>query len=616
MSTLTGIGPMILARLAGGASTALLTCLSLLAVGAAADGDGLAGQAARFMDVSAILQGYTHTNNGSESVGDNVTGVAWLDCDNDGDLDLYVANGIGADDGLLINESGVFRNKTPAGAGDIGDGNGSSGVAAADLDNDGNTDLIVAGDTAFLKGLPSSRQIRVYRGAGQCTFNEATDADSDGFGAIGAAAGSALSVSLGDINNDGLLDVFVTAPSSLTTEALPPNHLFLNRGNFEFLDVSASAGDAIYALGACNSAFTHYDDDGFIDLLIGDCNLKLDRPAYRDFLAATGIPASAFPPFVTTPLRMMRNNGDGSFSEVNAGLPVPPAPQDQQMPPLENGFWMSSTLGDIDADGDLDVFATNVGEFFSFLEPALGVAPGALAQEHYLGLRRRDGTFDSIERRAGIEPVATKFAWGATFADFDNDGWEDLFFAGNLPELGAQVGDPGYLFINNRNRTFRSVAQPADLSSRYSSGVAVADYDNDGRVDIVIGNGRINQPVTLPDGRFIAAADDRPTLLRNVGATGNNWVAARLVGTTSNRGAVGAQIKLRGKGVTVMREIRAGEGFLSTSSPWPSFGLGRSHAQSVKLLVRWPSGLVEEHRVATRRISTLTEGTGRARKHF
>ncbi len=415
-----------------------------------------------FENASGSLQGFIHTNN--TDVGDNVSGVAWLDCDNDDDLDLYVANGNGADDGLLINDgNGVFTNivdpgANPNPAGDIGDGNGSSGVAAADLDNHGNTDIVVAGDAAFLKGVHSSEQIRVYKGHGDCSFTDVTHA---AFDAIGTERGSALTISLGDINNDGLLDVFVTAPSSLTTAFVPENRMFLNDGNFVFTDISGIESGAIYAAGACNSAFTHYDDDGYIDLLIGDCNLKLDRPTYQDFLIATGLP---FPPFVTTPLRMLRNNGDNSFTRLEVNLPEPPLPIDQQMPPLENGFWMSSTLGDIDADGDLDVFSSNVGEFFSPLEGFPGLPPGSFAQEHYLGERLADGTYQSIEGPSGIEAIATKFSWGASFTDLNNDGWEDLFFAGNLPELGAQTGNPGYLFVNKRDKTFRNDPQPVDLS--------------------------------------------------------------------------------------------------------------------------------------------------------
>ncbi len=110
--------------------------------------------------------------------------------------------------------------------------------------------------------------------------------------------------------------------------------------------------------------------------------------------------------------------------------------------------------------------------------------------------------------------------------------------------------------------------------------------------------------------------DGHPTLLHNISDTGNNWVTVKLVGTTSNRSAIGAQVKVMAKGVRVIKEVRAGEGFLSTSSPWQTFGLGHSNKQKVKVVVRWPNGLIEKFQVATQGMATVVEGTGSKRKKF
>ncbi len=137
------------------------------------------------------------------------------------------------------NGDGTFTNVISSAG--IGDGNGSSGVAAADLDNDGYTDLVVTGDSAVFGGTPSAKAIRVFANNGNGTFSDVTAGSGVD---IASAPGTVMQPTLGDINNDGLLDLFVTAPSSLTKPGapLPSNHLFLNNGNFVFTDISAGSG--------------------------------------------------------------------------------------------------------------------------------------------------------------------------------------------------------------------------------------------------------------------------------------------------------------------------------------------------------------------------------------
>ena len=592
-----------------------------------------------FEDASVALLGFTHTNHNGPH-GDNISGLAWLDCDNDGDLDLYVGNGVGADDGLLRNNGdGSFTNITGKGAGDIGDKNGTAGVATADLDNDGNVDVVVSGDSAFLLGLPAKKRMRVYKNNGNCKFSDVTDAVFDN---ISTAAGATGQVSLGDINNDGLLDIFMVAPASLTNMVRSPNHLYLNKGKFKFEDVTKKSGDADYIGGACVSAFTHYDDDDYIDLFVGDCNLKEDRFAHQDWvmmgiwsppgdsapvdqttanedwrtwkrpaskkLAANYDTIKMIPAFASTPMRLLLNNGDSTFSRISANLPDPLPLAEQPFPPTERGYWMSLSLGDYDNDGDFDLFSTNVGEVFGMVN--------GLPQPHYFGERLANGNFTSVEHKAGIADIGTKFGWGSAFADFNQDGWEDLIFAGNLPELGGQWGNPGYLFTNNGDKTFRNDLLPINMALRFTSGLATADYDNDGQVDVVINNGALARGLSLPGIVYIPPGDDHPTLLRNVSKSGHNWLTVKLVGTTSNRSAIGAQIKVRFKGTTMTREVRAGQGFLSTNSPWQNFGLGDSDKKTQNILVRWPSGLVETFDVPTRKISTIKEGKGKKQDRF
>lgn len=555
--------------------------LALWTAAAAAAGEPPRPEVA-FEDRTDAAAGFVHRAGG----GDSVSGVAFLDYNGDGWLDLYVANGVGHDDGLLRNDGpgddGRVSFTNVAAEAGLGDGNGSSGVAAADLDNDGDTDLIVLGDAAFLFGTPSVRSIRLYANDGAGRF---TDVTADSGLEIPQRPGAALQAVLGDVDGDGFLDVFVVAPASLTDleSPRPGNHLFRNLGGLRFDDVSAGSG-VDYAGAACAAAFSHYNRDGLIDLFVADCNVA-DPPG--------DIPG--IPTFRATPLRLYRNRGDGTFVRLDVGLPDPPA--EQPLPPTDRGFWMCVGLGDIDNDRDLDLFSTNVGTFFE--SPAFEGIP----QAHTLQERIPGGRFRAIEAEAGIADAARHFSWGCSFADFNNDGLDDLAFAGNLPQLG-EVGNPGYVFVNQGGRRFRSADLPVDLGTEYSSGVATGDWDNDGRVDLVISNAGFNVGA-------LGTGEARPTLLRNLGDGGNHSITIRLVGSPpSNRDAVGAEVRLVSGGLRMVKEVRAGSSFLSQDSPWLTFGLGqRRWARAIR--VQWPSGRVERyHSVRGGRTITIVEGQG------
>ena len=525
-----------------------------------------------FEDASDQLQGFTHASEG----GDAASGIAWLDYNNDGWIDFYVANGIGHNDGLMRNNrDGTFTNVI--GQAGFGDANGSSGVVAGDLDNDGDTDLVAVGESGSLVlfVVPSPTPIRIFRNNGNGTFTDVTAASGID---ISNDPGTTQQPVLGDIDNDGLLDLFVTGPGSVNTQQAKPSHLFRNLGGLKFEDISDGSG-ADAAVGACAAAFSHYDDDGLIDLYVADCADFLGRPQA---------------------MRLLKNNGDLTFTDITEQVGLPNS--DLANPQVgQRGFWMCVALGDYDRDGDFDLFATNLGLLFDG-----SLIPFFVNQPHGFFERGTDGRFVSVEEQVGIHPLAKNFGWGGSFADFNNDGWEDLIFAGNIPQLpfvqiGPVTGNPGYLFVNEGNKTFRRDPLPVDLSNTFSTGLATADYNNDGFVDVIIGNGS-----------YALDPQPTPTLLKNTPTRGNrnSWITVRLVGTDSNRDAIGARVRVHLPGRILTQEIRAGSNFLSQNSPWLTFGLNQDR-QAQKIEVLWPSGAVETFfNVPGHRTVTITEGQG------
>jgi hypothetical protein len=310
-------------------------------------------------------------------------------------------------------------------------------------------------------------------------------------------------------------------------------------------------------LGACATTFTHYDGDGFIDLFIANCN---EVNSTR------------------TPIELLRNNGNLTFTDVrnSAGTSA-------------GGFWEGITLGDYDNDGDLDLFVTNFG----------GAAFG-----HALYENQGNGTYRNRATQARI--VNLELGWGASFADFDNDGFQDLFLAGSLPVAGFNVigpgrGNPGHLLMNNQDKTFRKEAS-FGLASKFTSGVAVGDFDNNGFPDVLVVTSKFLE--TTP--RF--NPDGRPVLLQNAGNS-NHWLTIKTVGTKSNRDGIGAHVVVTSGDLRQIKEVRAGSSMASMDSPWLTFGLGQRTRADIE--VRWPSGLRERF-VANEadRMIALTEGTG------
>lgn len=560
------------------------------AIGMLATAAGPAG-AVGFEDASDRLNDFVHNSlrvndEGLPAGGEGLAGAAWLDYDADGELDLFLTNGKGSANALFENDGdGGFTN-VAADAG-VDDTMGHAGAVAGDIDNDGFPDLFLTGEGHCNTGQTPTV---LYHNNGDGTFTD-----------IAAEAGvqasePAWSAAFADIDNDGDLDLFVTGTGNICTGERNPNRLYRNDGeaggDLTFTEIGADAG-VNTDLAACAAAFADFNDDGWQDLLVANCNSFPDDPPFLP---------------IPEPVELYINDEDGTFTNIapQAGLTRP-------------GFWMSATVGDYDGDGDIDIFSDNAGLAFG--------TPNALYRNN------GDGTFSDVTEAAGLRPW--EFGWGATSGDFDNDGDLDIFYTGSLPFLlnpavpwgiVGRLATPGRLFLNDGegNFTERSDLVPVDLAFDYPSGVARADFDQDGFVDIVVQRDAISEELmaTLEDAVFsqfsgLPAASGEPVLLRNAG-NANNWLTVRLEGTASNRQGIGARIRVERLGPRgtpapdapdQIREVRAGSSFASSETPWPTFGLGQSRVAAVH--VDWPSG-VSEFFVIPRlnRMVTLSEGSG------
>ncbi|MEM9386584.1 MAG: CRTAC1 family protein [Pseudomonadota bacterium] len=489
-------------------------------------------------------------------------GAAWLDYDSDGDLDLFVTNSAGGANALFRNDGkGGFVDV--ASAAGVAGGAGHTGAAVADVDNNGTPDLFLTGaGSMFGAGISS----RLYLNNGDGTFSDATES---------AGIDTTLSAMMpifGDIDLDGYVDLFLTVPGNLLTGEMAPQMLYRNNGDGTFSDISASAG-VDTAKGGCVAAFTDVNRDLRPDIVVGNCNAL-------DLSGGAPLP-------IPGPWELWINQGDNTFVDAAdaAGLNARP------------GFPMAMTVGDPDLDGDFDMFATGMGIDNPF-------APGLLG-EQVLFLNDavagyRDGTYSN--GLGGFE-----WGWGASFADFDNDGDEDLATTGSvagavLSFLGEQ-GGPGRIFENDGTGAL-SATHNFGLQDLYTSGLAVADYDGDGFTDIAIVKTAFE--IDTPEG--VLSGDGRPVLLRNQG-NGNRSVTVRLEGTASNRMGIGARVWLANRYGRQVREVSSGNSFASNSSPWLTFGM--RDAWQGRVVVRWPSGTFEMFGVtAGGPVVTLTEGAG------
>jgi hypothetical protein len=472
------------------------------------------------------------------------------------------------------------------------------GVCVSDFDQDGWQDIyFVNGRDRYDRGIAVKNAL--YRNNGDNTFTDVTDQA----GVPGTGYG--LGCVWGDYDNDGFPDLFVTQYGS--------NVLYHNNGDGTFTDVTAKAGLAGLESGPIHSGavFFDYDRDGRLDLYVG--SYVAFGPKSKRYCDIGGVlsscPPSAYP---GSPNALYHNNGDGTFTNVSAkanilqpngkNLSVGAADYDNNGWPslfvandglpaylyqnLHNGKFqetgqmagmaytvrgqtmaaMCISLGDYDNDGWLDLYISDFQK-----------------SSDHLWHNSGKGYFDEVSDEAGITaPTHDVLSFGGGFFDYDNDGWLDLFVANGhvYPEIEQASPEIRYkqhnsLFHNEHNGKFKdaSVAAGLDvLPPRAGRGVAFADFDNDGFVDVVVANN-----------------GDPPTLLRNSANHENHFVNFKLVGKKSNRDAVGARIRLASGKLSQIREIAGGGSYLSQSDLRANFGLGNMTMAST-VEVTWPSG--------------------------
>ncbi len=497
------------------------------------------------------------------------------------------------------------------------------GCAFIDFDNDGWLDIFTLSGTRF-EGPPEGTTNRLYKNNRDGTFTDVTQ--KSGL----TKAGWASSVAIGDYNNDGFDDMFVTYYGQ--------NVLYRNNGDGTFTDVTEKAGllhDGTRWGAGCT--FIDYDRNGYLDLAVSnylqfDPN-KIPKPGESSFCNWKGIPVNCGPRGLPPgDMLLYHNNGDGTFTDISIKSGLSKA---------KGSYCMTTVAADFDNDGwpDLYVacdstpsflFKNNHDGTFTDIGLEAGVALNEDGMEqagmglgigdynldgnldilktHFADdtavLYRNDGkgSFEDVTNAAGLG-VETRFiSWGAGMFDLDNDGYPDLFWVtGSVyPEIEKVLPNypfksPRIVFRNLKNGKFEELldqAGPGVAAAHASRGCAFGDFDNDGDIDILVMN--LNEP---------------PSLLRNDVKGENRWVKIKLIGTKSNRSAIGARVTARYGGKVQAQEVLSQASYYSANDLRLHFGLGES--TRVDLDVRWPNGATERFgSVAVNHLITIREGSG------
>ncbi len=459
--------------------------------------------------------------------------TALADFDRDGDLDLYL--------GIVYGRNKFFQNQGNLRFVDIseatGTGNGydTHGAVFADFDNNGLIDLYVANNVEAAserRGImhqPNS----LYIMSGEGVFVDMAQAA----GAAGLADNFSCGVTTADLNGDGRLDLYI-AKGGYRNGVLCANSLLINDGKAVFTDIAREAGIADEGNGYC-CAFADYDNDGDPDLFLGNLN-DSDRPVTR---------------------RLYRNDGGLKFTDVSGSLGL-----------SAKGYTVSCFWGDIDNDGDLDLFLAN------------STGRGAAAAPEYgrNTLLRNDGNgaFTDISDRSGVG-VATN-SRGCTMGDVDNDGDLDIIVTNSMHDT--------LVFLNDGQGVFTESGQRTGGAVFYGHGCALGDLDGDGDLDLVTGNWRNVGASNPGEWKVFRNKTDRP-----------NFLLVNLRGTVSNRSAVMSRVSVYSAGklgeqsaLLGMREITAGNGTFPGNPLRAHFGLGK--AKACDIAVAFPSGRTVELR--------------------
>ena len=497
------------------------------------------------------------------------------------------------------------------------------GVAFIDYDNDGWMDLLVLSGTR-LDNPPEGTSNRLYKNNGDGTFTDMTAK------AALARTGWASAVTVGDYDNDGFDDLFVTYYGH--------NVLYHNNGDGTFTDVTDKAGlsqkDIRYGSGC---TWVDYDRDGRLDLFVANyLNTtleKLPKPGQNADCTWKGVPVNCGPRGLPTgSVQLFHNNGDGTFTDVSKASGVAAAggsyPMTAVAADYDNDGWpdiyvacdstaswlfrnqhdgtfreeglergvalsedgieqagMGIGIGDFDLDGNLDIFKTNFADDTNVLY-------------------RNDGKgyFDDFTIRAGVGVETRYVGWGTGIVDLDNDGLPDVFITtGSVyPEVEKKLPSypfhtPRLVFRNLGDGRFEELIEEAGSGvsdAHCSRGCAFGDFDNDGDMDVLVMN--MNEP---------------PSLLRNDVSGGGHWLKVQLVGVQTNRSAIGSRVTARYGTRRQVQEVSAQSSFYSANDRRLHFGLGGE--TSAELTIRWTNGKTETiSNVAADQLVVIREGAG------